>query len=157
MLGRRAMLRYGDRQDEVARRVEDVLVEELGRDEERLGGVEPADEAVDVEAERDVEGVALQQRRPGPGSCARRRSRKRRIDERVEAALGVVLAASAAGMPAVPGAPIAVGAVRRGPAGSSARRGSTRPRSARPCSSDGTGKVTEPPVIGTRGKLLRRR
>src|SRR5207245_3203197 len=48
----------GDGEHEVARRVEDVLVEELRRDEDRLRGVQPADEAVQVEPGGEVEGVA---------------------------------------------------------------------------------------------------
>src|SRR6185436_4106551 len=52
------------RQDEVSGRIEYVLVEELGRDEERLGRVQLADEAVDVEADRHVERVALEEAAP---------------------------------------------------------------------------------------------
>jgi hypothetical protein len=65
-----------------------VLVEELRADEERLVQVQPADETVDVETEREVERVALedaaldgtlavQEQEPG-------------VDERIEAALDVV-------------------------------------------------------------------
>src|SRR2546425_1528061 len=50
-----------DRQDEVAGRVHDVLVEELRRDEEGRTRVQLTDEAVDVESERHVEGVAREQ------------------------------------------------------------------------------------------------
>src|SRR5213076_1383204 len=50
----------GDGEHEVARRVEDVLVEELRRDEDRLRRVQPADEAVQVEPGGEVEGVALE-------------------------------------------------------------------------------------------------
>src|SRR5207253_1674335 len=80
---------------EIARRVEDVLVEELRGYEDRLRGVEPADEAVHVEAGGEVEGVALQH-------AALHRSPARQVeeagvDEGIEAALGVVLLLEAAG------------------------------------------------------------
>src|SRR5206468_3870201 len=85
----------GDGQHEIARRVEDVLVEELRGYEDRLRGVEPADEAVQVEAGGEVEGVALEH-------AALHRSPARQVEEAgveegIEAALGVVLLPEAAG------------------------------------------------------------
>src|SRR5579884_1159296 len=80
----------GHRQDQVARRVEDVAIEELRREEDGLGGVDPADEAVVIEAERQVEGVALE-RRALDRRLAAEEVGEARIDERVEPALGVVL------------------------------------------------------------------
>src|SRR6266849_5696012 len=50
----------GHREHQVAGRVEDVLVEELRRDEDRLRGIEPADEAVQVEPRGEIEGVTLE-------------------------------------------------------------------------------------------------
>src|SRR5881396_2417026 len=85
----------GDGEHEVARRVEDVLVEELRRDEDRLRRVQPADEAVQVEPGGEVEGVALEHlalHRP-----LAREVEEAGIEEGIEAALGVVLLLEATG------------------------------------------------------------
>src|SRR5213593_773823 len=75
----------GDGEHQVARRVEDVLVEELRRDEDRLQRVEPADETVHVEPGGEVEGVALEHlalHRP-----LAREVEEAGLDEGIEAAL----------------------------------------------------------------------
>src|SRR5262249_56365424 len=79
---------YG--QDEVARGVEDVLVEDLRREEEGLVRIDPADEAVHVEAEGEVEGVALENASLDAGRAGE--VEEARVDEGIEAALDVVRA-----------------------------------------------------------------
>ena len=96
------------RQDQVAGRVEDVLVEELRREEERLRGVQPPDEAVHVEAEGEVERVTLED--AALDGLRAGEVEEPRVDEGIEATFDVVrpLQALEAGRP---GGPERIGAV----------------------------------------------